>query len=115
MRNIPKSKAHRRHRKYIKAAKGFFGGRHRLYRTAREVVERAWNFQYIHRKMRKRDFRRLWIARINAATRQNGISYSKFMGAMKKADIEINRKMLATLAFEDPKAFTAIVEAITES
>jgi len=112
MRNIPRSPAHRRHRKFIKAAKGYYGGRHRLYRTAREVVERAWQFQYIHRKQKKRSFRRLWIARINAAARQNDITYSKLMGALRKANIDINRKMLAIIAVEEPDVFTAIVEAI---
>ncbi len=110
MRNIPKVPAHRRRRKYVKAAKGYFGGRHRLYRTAREVVERAWQFQYIHRKLRKRDFRRLWIVRINAAARLNGTTYSKLMGALKQKNIRIDRKMLAMLAVEDPKAFSRVVQ-----
>ncbi|MCD6595297.1 50S ribosomal protein L20 [bacterium] len=115
MRNIPVVKAHRKKRKYVKLAKGFFGGRHRLYRTAREVVERAWQFQYKHRKTRKRDFRRLWISRINAAARMNGISYSKLINALHKSNIEINRKMLALLAMKNPDAFTAIVKSATEA
>ncbi len=110
MRSVPKVPAHRKRRKYVKAAKGFFGGRHRLYRTAREVVERAWQFQYAHRRLRKRDFRRLWIARINAAVRQHGMTYSRFINALKKANIQINRKMLAALAVEDPEVFGKIVE-----
>ncbi|HDG67889.1 MAG TPA: 50S ribosomal protein L20 [candidate division Zixibacteria bacterium] len=115
MRVIPKVPAHRKRRKYVKAAKGFFGGRHRLYRTAREVVERAWQFQYEHRRLRKRDFRRLWIVRINAAARQNGTTYSRLMNALKKANIQINRKMLATLAVEDPAAFSKIVKTALEN
>ncbi len=109
MRNIPKVPAHRRRKRYVKAAKGYFGARHRLYRTAREVVERAWQFQYAHRKLRKRQLRSLWIARINAAARQNGTTYSALIGAMKKANIKINRKMLSTIAFEDPETFAKIV------
>ena len=115
MRNIPIVSAHRKRRKYVRRAKGYFGGRHRLYRTAREVVERAWQFQYKHRKTRKRDFRRLWIARINAAARMNGTTYSKLINALHKSNIEINRKMLANLAVENPNAFTAIVKAATEA
>ncbi len=112
MRNIPRAPAHRRHRKFVQAAKGYYGGRHRLYRTAREGVERAWQFQYIHRKQKKRSYRRLWIARINAAARQNDITYSKLMGALRKANIDINRKMLALIAVEEPDVFSAIVNAI---
>ncbi len=109
MRNIPKVPAHRKRRKFVKAAKGYFGARKRLYRTAREAVERAWQYQYIHRKLRKREFRRLWIARINAAAREYGISYSKLIGALKKANIKLNRKMLALLAFENPRAFREVL------
>ena len=114
MRSIPRIKAHRKKRKFVKAASGYFGGRHRLYRTAREVVERAWQFQYVHRKLRKRQFRRLWIARINAAARKNGTTYSKLMGAMKKTKIIIDRKILATIAVEDPEAFKKIVATAME-
>ncbi len=110
MRNTQRVASHRRRRKFVKAASGYFGGRHRLYRTAREVVERAWQFQYIHRKQRKRQFRKLWIARINSAARQNGTTYSKLMNSLKKANIELNRKMLATIAFDDPEVFAKIVE-----
>lgn len=113
MRNIPKVASRRRRRKYVKAASGYFGGRHRLYRTAREVVERAWQFQYAHRRLRKRQFRRLWIARINAAARENGLSYSKLMGALKQSNIQINRKMLAQIAVQDPETFKKIVETAT--
>lgn len=114
MRSIPRIKAHRKKRKFVKAASGYFGGRHRLYRTAREVVERAWQFQYVHRRLRKRQFRKLWIARINAAARQNGTTYSKLVGAMKKTKISIDRKILATIAVEDPEAFKKIVVTAME-
>jgi len=110
MRVIPSRPSRNRRRKFVRSAAGYFGGRHKLYRTAREVVERAWQFQYAHRRLRKRQFRKLWIARINAATRANGISYSKFMGALKRANIRIDRKMLAIIAFEDPMTFAKIAQ-----
>jgi large subunit ribosomal protein L20 len=93
----------------VKAAKGYFGGRHRLYRTAREVVERAWCFSYRDRKKRKGEFRSLWIARINAAARMYGLSYSVFMDRLKKANIELDRKMLADLAVNSPEVFARLV------
>jgi large subunit ribosomal protein L20 len=109
MRTIPKVASHRHRRKYLKAASGFFGGRHRLYRTAREVVERAMTFQYISRKLRKRDFRRLWIARINAAARIEGTTYSRLIDGMKKKNIVLDRKILSTIAVTDPATFKKIV------
>ena len=100
----------KRKKKVLKQAKGYWGGRSRLFRTAREAVDRAQVYAYRDRRKRKRDFRRLWIARINAAARINGISYSQLIHGLDKAGIEINRKMLAELAVRDPGAFTAVVE-----
>ncbi len=99
-----------RHKKILKAAKGYYGARHRLYRSARETVERAWAYSYRDRRKRKSMFRRLWIARINAAARINGTSYSKLMNGLKKSRIELNRKMLAEVAVTDPAAFSLIVK-----
>ncbi len=99
----------RRHKKYLKAAKGYYGARSRLYRSARETVERAWVYAYRDRKDRKRQFRRLWIARINAAARLNGLSYSKLMNGLKKNSIELTRTMLAEIAVTDPAGFASIV------
>ena len=100
----------KRKKKLLKQAKGYWGGRSRLFRTAREAVDRAQVYAYRDRRKRKRDFRRLWIARINAAARINGISYSQLIHGLDKAGVEINRKMLADLAVRDPGAFTAVVE-----
>ncbi|MFM1514230.1 50S ribosomal protein L20 [Helcococcus ovis] len=98
------------HKKYLKLAKGYFGGKSRLFRTAKQAVMKSLQYAYIGRKNRKRDFRQLWIARINAASRANGLSYSKFMGGLKKANIDINRKMLSEIAINDPQAFSKLVE-----
>jgi len=95
-----------RRKKYLKLAKGYRSGRRRLYRSAREAVERALCFAYRDRKVRKREFRALWITRINAALRPLGMSYSKFMGGLKKADIALDRKALADLAVFAPQVFT---------
>lgn len=108
--NSPASR-HRR-KKWLNRAKGFRGGRHRLYRTARESAQRAMFNEYKHRRTRKRDFRRLWIIRINAACRIYGMSYSRFMGELKKNNIDINRKMLADIAVRDIDAFGKLVEQI---
>ncbi|WP_446423974.1 50S ribosomal protein L20 [Mailhella sp.] len=102
--------AHRRHKKYLDMAKGFRGGRSRLYRTAREAVERSLQYAYEGRKLRKRAFRRLWIQRINAGARINGLSYSRLVNGLKLAGVEINRKMLADLAVREKADFAAIVE-----
>ena len=102
--------AHRRHKKFLDAAKGFRGGRSRLYRTAREAVERSMQNSFEGRKQRKRDFRKLWIARINAAARMNGLSYSRLMYGLKKADVVLNRKVLSEMAISDPEGFSALVE-----
>ena len=100
--------ARKRRNKILRLAKGFRGGNGTLFRTANQRVMKALCNAYRDRRRRKRDFRRLWIARINAAARLNGLSYSKFMGTLKKEDIKINRKMLAQLAVSDPKTFTNI-------
>ncbi len=104
------TKARARRNKIMKAAKGFQGGRRTLYRTAKQTVHRAWAYAYRDRRQKKRDFRRLWITRINAASRQNGVSYSQFIGGLIKASIEIDRKILAELAIFDPAAFTELVK-----
>ncbi|HEY8493915.1 MAG TPA: 50S ribosomal protein L20 [Myxococcota bacterium] len=100
----------RRHKRILKEAKGYFGSRHRLFRVAREAVERAWAYAYRDRKQRKRTFRSLWIARINAAAREHGLSYSQLIDGLHKAGIEIDRKNLAELAVADPQAFAALVQ-----
>ena len=104
-------KARRRRNKVLKMARGYVGGRHRLFRTATEAVDRALAYAYRDRKARKRDFRRLWIVRINAAARLNGISYSRFIGGLKKADVELDRKVLANMAIMDPNAFSQVAKA----
>ena len=103
--------SHKKRRKVFKLAKGYFGARSKQYRAATEQVARSLRYAYVGRKMRKRDFRRLWITRINAAARMNGMSYSVLMNGLKKHNITINRKMLADIAVNDPAAFTKIVEA----
>ena len=100
----------KKRRKILKLAKGYFGNKSKSYRIAREAVMKSLNYAYIGRRRRKRDFRRLWIARINAAARINGLSYSKFMFGLSKAGINLNRKVLADLAVNDAAAFTALVE-----
>ena len=102
--------AHRRHKKYMDMAKGFRGGRSRLYRIAREAVERSLVYAFHGRKLRKRDLRRLWILRINAGARQNGLSYSRFIFGLQQAGVVINRKMLADLAVREKANFAALVE-----
>jgi len=99
-----------RRKKYLKLAKGYRSGRRRLYRSAREAVERALCFAYRDRKVRKREFRSLWITRINAAVRPLGMSYSKFMGGLKKADIALDRKALADLAVYAPQVFSHLTD-----
>lgn len=99
-----------RRRKVLKEAKGYFGSKHRLYKTAQEQVFHSGAYAYRDRKVNKRNFRKLWITRINAACRENEISYSKFMNGLSKAGIEINRKMLSEMAISDSKAFSALVK-----
>ena len=106
-RGVPAAK---RRKRILKRAKGFFGGRSKLYSVAVEAVEKADKYAYRDRRQRKREFRGLWIARINAAARQNGTSYSRLMAGLKSAGIEVDRKILAQLALEDPQSFAAIVE-----
>ncbi len=100
----------KRHKKILKLAKGYRGAKSKLFRTANQAVMKSLVYSYIGRKQKKRDFRKLWIARINAAARMNGISYSKFMNGLKKANITLNRKMLAEIAVADEQAFKALVE-----
>lgn len=102
--------AHRRHKKYLDMAKGFRGARHRLYRTAREAVERSLVYAYVGRKLRKREFRKLWILRINAGARENGLSYSKFIFGLTQAGVLLNRKVLADLAVRQKEDFAKLVE-----
>ena len=99
-----------RHKKVLKQAKGYFGSKHRLYKTAHEQVMHSMAYAYRDRRNLKRNMRKLWIARINAAARMNDISYSKLMHGLKLANVEINRKMLSEIAICDPEGFTAIVE-----
>jgi len=103
-------KARRRRNKVLKLAKGFRGGRSSLYKTATEAVDRALSYAYRDRRNKKRDFRRLWIARIGAAAKLNGTSYSKFMGGLKKADVELDRKVLSNMAILDPNVFSQVVK-----
>lgn len=102
-------KARRRRKKVLKLAKGFRGGRSKLFRTAADAVDKSLMYSYRDRRTRKRDFRRLWIARINAASRMNGLSYSKFIHGLKRANVELDRKVLAELAISDPSGFAQIV------
>jgi large subunit ribosomal protein L20 len=103
-------KARKRRKKVLKLARGFRGGRSKLYRTAADAVDKALMYSYRDRKVRKRDFRQLWIARINAAARINNLSYSKFMHGLKLADVELDRKVLADLAISDPAGFARIAQ-----
>ena len=100
----------KKRRKIMKLAKGYWGAKSKQYRAATEQVARSLRYAYIGRKLRKRDFRSLWITRINAAARINGMSYSTFINGLKKHNVEVNRKMLADLAVNDPAAFTKLVE-----
>ena len=102
--------ARRRHKKIMKQAKGYYGARSRVFRVAKQAVIKAGQYAYRDRRVRKRQFRALWIARINAAARINGMSYSRFIAGLKKANIEIDRKVLADIAVHEKAAFAAIVE-----
>jgi len=99
-----------RHKKVLKAAKGYFGSKHRLYKTAKEQLMHSGQYAFRDRRQKKRDFRKLWITRINAACRENEISYSRFIEGLNKAGVVVNRKMLSELAIQDPKAFTELVK-----
>lgn len=111
--NNPASR--RRRKKILRLARGSYSGRHRLYQNARETVKRSLQYAFRDRKAKKREFRHLWIARINAACRMNGISYSRFMNGLKIAGIEVDRKMLADIAVRDEATFTRLVEQASEA
>lgn len=100
----------KRRNKVLKLAKGYWGGKSKLFKTAKEAVMKSGNYAYIGRKQRKRDFRRLWITRISAGCKLNGMNYSTFMNGLKKADVTLNRKMLSEVAINDATAFTALCE-----
>jgi large subunit ribosomal protein L20 len=107
--------SHRRKKKILKQAKGYSGARSKLYRTAQEAVNRSLAYAYRDRRTRKRDFRKLWITRINAAARLHGLSYSRFINGLKRSDIEINRKVLAELAVNDEASFSKLADIAKES
>ena len=104
----------KRKKKILKEARGQFGARSKLYRTAKNAVERGWAYSYRDRRVRKRDFRRLWIARINAGARQHDLSYSRFISGLRNADVELNRKVLADLAIREPEAFAELARIARE-
>ncbi len=104
----------KRRKKILKLAKGYYGAKSKLFRVANQQVMKSLDYAYRDRKARQRDFRKLWITRINAAARENGLSYSKFINGLKKAGVEVNRKMLADLAVNDPAGFSAMVDAARE-
>jgi len=106
--------AKKKHKKVLRLAKGFRGGRSKLFRPANQFVMKSLKHAYVGRKLRKRDFRKLWITRINAASRLNGLSYSRFMNGLKLADININRKMLADMAVNDQESFASLVNTVKE-
>lgn len=105
----------KRHKRILKLAKGYRGAKSKLFRTAKEAVMKSLTYAYIGRKQKKRNFRQLWIARISAQAKMNGINYSRFMNGLKKAGIEMNRKMLAEIAVSDKEAFAALVEKAKEN
>lgn len=107
--------AHKRHKKILKLAKGFYGQKSKVYRAAKPAVMRSLRSAYIGRKNKKREYRRLWIARINAAARMNSLSYSKLMNGLKKAGLEINRKMLSEMAIYDAKGFAKLCDIAKEN
>ena len=104
---------HRRHRKVVKLAKGYYGVRKSNFRAAKDAVEKGWQYSYRDRRQKKRTMRSLWIIRINAAVRQHGLSYSKFINLLKDNNIDINRKALAYMAVNDPEGFSAIIKSIS--
>lgn len=106
--------AQKKKRKIMRMAKGYFGAKSKLYRVARQAVMKSGQYAYVGRRLKKRDFRKLWIARINAAARLNDLSYSKFMHGLKLAGIDLNRKVLADIAVSDPKAFSALCDQAKE-
>jgi len=102
--------ARKRHKRVLKQAKGYYGAKSKLYRPANQAVMKSLDYAYSGRKQRKRQFRQMWIARINAAARANGMNYSTFINGLKKADIDVNRKMLSEMAIHDPEGFAKLVE-----
>ncbi|MDK2985523.1 MAG: large subunit ribosomal protein [Clostridia bacterium] len=106
--------ARKRHKKILKLAKGYYGAKSKIFRPANQQVMKSLAYAYAHRKKKKGDFRKLWIARINAAARMNGLSYSRFINGLKQAGIEINRKMLADMAVNDSEAFSRLVQKVKE-
>lgn len=111
---IKRGSKHKRRKKILKYAEGFWGARHRCYQVAREAVRRAEEYMTRDRHDRKRDFRRLWITRVNAACRQRGITYSRFIAALKRSGVELNRKVLSEIAIHDPAAFDELVRSASE-
>ena len=107
--------AKKRHKKVLKLAKGYVGARSKVYKVAKQSVMKALDYAYIGRKQKKRDFRRLWITRISAACKANGTNYSTFMNGLKKAGIDLNRKMLSEIAISDPASFASLVEKVTKA
>ncbi|NLV20496.1 MAG: 50S ribosomal protein L20 [Syntrophomonadaceae bacterium] len=106
---------HRRHKKVLKLAKGYVGSKSKLYRVANQQVMKSGNYAYIHRKLKKREFRQLWIARINAAARENGTTYSRMVHGLRLAGVDINRKVLADIAISDPQGFADLAELSKKS
>jgi len=102
--------SHKRHKKILKMAKGYRGSKSKLFKVAKQQVMKSGNYAYAHRKLKKREFRKLWIARINAAARDNGTTYSRMIHGLKAAGVDINRKVLADLAISDPQGFTQLAE-----
>jgi len=111
-RSVNAVASRKRRKKILKAAKGYWGARSNVYTVAKNAVEKAWCYAYRDRRNKKRAFRRLWITRINAAARQEGLSYSKFMFLLKQKDVELNRKVLADLAMNNPESFKSIVNSV---
>jgi len=111
-RAVDGTKRKNRRKKILNSTKGYWGRRSKLHRVAKDAARKAGQYSYRDRKVRKRDFRQLWIARISAAVREEGLSYSKFIYGLNKANIDLNRKVLSNMAIEDPKAFKAIVEKV---
>lgn len=105
----------RRRKKWLKMAKGYYGHKHVSFRTAHEQLKRSFAYAFAHRRLKKREFRKLWIARINAAVRVKGLSYSRFMHGLKKANVEVNRKMLSEMAIHNPDQFNVLVELAKKS
>lgn len=112
MRSTPLVQAHRRRKKILKLARGYFGRKKNVYTVAKNQVEKSLGYAYVGRKVKKRDFRSLWIQRINAAARQHGFSYSRLIHALKQSNVNLNRKVLADLAMNHPEAFKAVVDSV---